>query len=118
MLGPDRSAVMPSTCTVRLWVDNPDTDGTEQDGPGYAAAVVDMDDWPAYADLVDGSTSVMVTFDAATDEWPNDCTHYTVEVSGSVLFVGELTVPVEVGSAGSFPPVLVTVFFNDSTEEF
>jgi hypothetical protein len=115
--GPDRATHVPDTCVIRLWVGDPDTDGVEQSGPGYAAVTVSMDDWPAYAALVDGSTSVLVDFADATGEWPDDCTHYTVEVGGSVVFSNGLAVPVEVGGAGSIPPVLATVFFN-VIEEF
>lgn len=85
MLGPDRADIMPSSVTVRLWVGHPDEGGVEQDGPGYVAAVVPMSDFPAYASLTDGSSSALVSFADATDEWPDSSTHYTVEDRKSVV---------------------------------
>lgn len=116
VFGPDRAAHIPDTCTVRLWVGDPESGGVEQSGPGYAAVDVDMDSWPALSSLTDASTSVLVDFPDATDEWPDDSTHYSIDFGGSVVFSAPLGVPVEVGSAGSFAPVQVSVFFQ--TEEF
>lgn len=116
VFGPNRADHIPPTCTVRLWVGDPESGGVEQDGPGYAAVDVDMDDWPALGSLTDASTSVLVDFPDATGEWVDDCTHFSVDFGGTFVFSAPLMVPVEVGGAGSVPPVLCSVWFN--TEEF
>lgn len=116
--GPDRSAVAPGSWDVALFVGDPESGGVEQTGPGYARVTLSSAAFPAYADLVDGSTSAVVTFPPATGEWPDDCTHWALfGPTGRMGPSGELGVPVEVGAAGSFDPVQVTVFFVD-IEEF
>jgi hypothetical protein len=117
MFGPDRSSVAPDSWTVHLFVGDPAVDGVEQTGPGYAPASLSSDAFPALAGLTDGSTSALVSFAAASAEWPEDSTHWLLRSGGADGPSGEFSVPVEVGGAGSFPPVLITVFFND-VEEF
>lgn len=117
--GPDRAAIAPDTWDVALWVGDPaDETSVEQDGPGYARVSVDSDDFPAYASLTDGSTSVLVTFGASTGEWTAETTHWVlIDPAGNLGPYGELTEPLEVTGAGTFDPVLVTLFIDDPTEE-
>ena len=103
--------------TVELWEGNPNTDGTQTTGDGYAPGSLPDDGWDA-AD-VEGVKSAAALVECGStpgEAWPGTVTHVRLVDGGGVVWGSfRLVSPLDVGGAGTHPVrVLPSVFFGDT----
>jgi hypothetical protein len=120
--GATRGPNSPAEHEVVLFAGDPDVDGvevpTEVAGvpTGYERVVHDNDDWEA----ADGGLkrTLPISFPDALTEWPDTVTHAALRdpVTGLWWDVVELEEPLDVLGPGSFPPVVLTVFYDTNLD--
>lgn len=116
--GPTRGPNAPDNLIVHLFGGDPDGDGVEVTGGGYAPATMSNDDWALAADGIK-STDPSPIFPAPTGEWDITATHWALEDADTGLWwdSAPLSTPLDVTGAGGSFAVKLSVFYDNNLDD-